>query len=77
MHFSRENIRTLLESGDINKEAWEQLFSGVFPARVPECTDCLYFRNGNCATPSSPADCFLYGKMSRSEGVLLKTREDP
>ena len=72
MNGNLKNLQSMLNSGDIDKNRWKMYFVDVPDTKVPTCEDCLKRKNRSCDEETTPLDCFLYGSMSQSAGVLLK-----
>jgi len=73
-----ENLKKMLENGDIDKTHWSEHFPDLPDTRVPGCKDCLDLKKGTCRGGEDPVECFLYGSHSRPDGTLLRNEEtDP
>jgi hypothetical protein len=72
MHYNLRNLQAMLDSGDIDKTTWKMHFPDVPDTMVPTCADCLNLKEGICSGGANPVECFLYGTMSKSDGILLK-----
>ena len=64
-------LNALFDSGDIDKKHWKSVFIDLPDTRMPTCRDCQKSRNGSCIAQTDPLECFLYGTMAESKGILL------
>jgi hypothetical protein len=72
MYSNLNNLKFLLNSGEIDNISWETHFAEVPDTRVPACKDCLDRKNGTCSRDGDPVECFLYGIHAKSNEFLLK-----
>lgn len=59
MKYTARHVHKFLEQGRIDPDLWARHFPTVLPSRVPECTECVDFRDSSCPGGKNPVDCFL------------------